>query len=110
VIWVVILSTTINASADANKDGETADGDAVLSCSLVEGATPLEKMALMAEDQTKVGLEVDGQIVYFKPDKDACLLEDRPVDAECQGDGCEIPSSWDELPIEVQAEDLKKYE
>lgn len=109
VIWVVILSTTINASADANKD-TNVDGDAVMSCSLLEGATPVEKMALMAEEQTQVGFEVDGKVVYFKPDKDACLLEERPEGEgiECQGDGCEIPSSWDELPIEVQAEEKKR--
>jgi hypothetical protein len=108
VIWVVILSTTVNAPADENNN-TTENGDAVLSCSLVEGATPLEKMALMAEEQTKVGLEVDGKLVYFKPDKDACLLEERAEGEaiECQGDGCEIPSSWDELPIEVQAEEKK---
>jgi hypothetical protein len=92
VVWVVILSTTVNASL---KEATDESGAEVLSCSLVEGGTTLEKMAFMAEEQNKVGFEVDGKVVMFTPDEDACLLDAdlEGIDAagECRGDGCEMP-------------------
>lgn len=68
VIWVMILSQTVNRDANSGEQPEK------LQCVIEDFASPSTGVVMTHEMESQVCIEENGEMVCFVPDQDACLL------------------------------------